>query len=442
MSSCSTEKIGADVQEDVASCSSILLNLGAGCTAPPPTPMASALSNGTDNLLSSAIGSCAAACAHEDDSVLGLAHTKPTLAPTRADLDALAHYLMQQSLLSTPTLNLAASPTAQRKRRSLTCSPPAPAATSIDVIAATGGQEVNPASIDAISATTGEQEVNARGLSDDQLAVAVQTYCYSGRTSMGFCEESRRGIQTACQEMGAFYITVAMQEYVDVAEQNMEIHERGDASSLGLYAGLEHLLLQLQLPTGARSSSMCVLSGPLVPLSELLISPHQLQTSTISSLVQEDDAFQLLDLPVFDFEDTQTFQAAIIDTNFRETMTKCAKVLFEISKNLIKLLLEDLCVETQANMRGQVLKPLLYIYNNGTHGKSNYVEHDDDGDVVLSLSHGIVNQSNNSVSLQAIVGNQLETWSKGKYKALNLDSLCNAGSGGEVRIQLDLIQHQ
>lgn len=349
------------VQEESPSMN-LLIPLGAGITAPPPTPMASMPPPHPSAPLTSKPADVV------DQTFLPCQSTNISSPPSKEDLDALAHYLMQQSLHSTP--NLLASPTLQRKRRSLTHLAAAIIQPDNEILGSTSVEEVV------------VKVVNGRN--DMRIGEVMQTYSYSG----GFCEESRKGIGKTCQEVGAFYISV----------------QDADAALMMLRGG-----------HGADDES--IVQGGLVPLSQLLNSnPPQ---------HHQDD---VLDLDPLAFD-------ASVDTNFRDTMTRFAKLLFGISKDLLGFLLQDLSIETQANIRGHSLKPLLYIHEKGKQ------ELNLDDDVVLLITHDIdSHEDNKSALFLATMGTQLQTWSQGKYKTPIFKSLCNNGSG-EVCIQFALIHH-
>lgn len=173
MSSSSENFSSSLMQEEGAS----LIPFGAGYAAPPPTPSASCpppygFLPARPPLQSES------AMDDDDQFLLPSTSTNTTSPPSKQDLDALAQYLLQQSLYSTP--NLLASPSLQRKRRTLASVAP------------------------VVHPNIEEDDRVANSRNDISFEGVVQSFTYA----CGFCEESRRGIGKASQEVGAFYVLV------------------------------------------------------------------------------------------------------------------------------------------------------------------------------------------------------------------------------------------
>ncbi|MCO5580436.1 hypothetical protein L7F22_034302 [Adiantum nelumboides] len=297
--------------------------------------------------------------------------------PSRAELDDLALYLMQQSLLSTPTL--LPSPTLRRQKRGIS-------AGSV-----------------AVQSSRSEQETQC-------LVVGSRlpsTYSFSME---GFCEESKTGIQRSYEEDGAIFV-----QLTDVGQ--------------GFVMKVDHLFKQCPSMNETCLFGSCA----LLPISEMLTY----ESSTITSCQQENDVFELsFELPLWS-QDAPTAEA-LMDADFREAVRVFTNLMVEISKELLKLLLEDVSHKIRNKLGGHSLSPELYIYKHG--GQVPRISRHDE-DLVLSIiscgnHQGLIKKE----SLLAILGSQIQAWSKGKFRPPTLPSLCNLVEE-EVCIQFDLVYH-
>ncbi|KAI5082101.1 hypothetical protein GOP47_0001844 [Adiantum capillus-veneris] len=362
--------------EELQSCTRPMLQLGAGCTAPPPTPVRRAepadSGDADDDIFWSSppsstppfysaidfVDEVGTQCSSSGGLMCQNSPSSSSTTPSRAELDELALYLMQQSLLSTPTL--LASPSLRRRQKQ----------------GFSPDKGTNGGATDKSSRT--EQE-------SQRLVVSGRpaTYSYSME---GFCEENKTGVQKACEEDGAFYVRIT---------------DFGKASLVNV----DHFFKQCPSMNG-----MCLIGSlPPLAISELLTSPEDKETITCW---QEDGAFELLlELP-FSLQDASTVEA-LTKADFREAMRMFANLLVGISKELLKFLLEDVSGETRNNLRGQFLNPLLYIYKDGSQEPRR--SRGDDNVVLSIISHGNPNPQghNEKESLLAILGSQMQGWSQG-----------------------------
>ncbi|MCO5571172.1 hypothetical protein L7F22_024906 [Adiantum nelumboides] len=380
--------------EEVKSCTHLMLQLGAGCTAPPPTP--ARMSVATEGVSpEDDIFWSTAPCLRPpfgagldfvedvvDDVTVGSkcgssgSMCRSSTPPSRADLDDLALYLMQQSLLSTPTL--LPSPTLRRQKRGI----------SAGSVAAT------------VQSSCNEQETHC-------LVVGSRlpsTYSFSME---GFCEESKTIIQRSYEEDGAIFVQIT-----DVGQ--------------AFVMKVDHLFKQCPSMNETCLFGSCA----LLPISKMLMY----ESSTITSCQQENGVFELSFKLPLSSQDAPTAEA-LMDADFREAMGVFTKLMVEISKELFKLLLED---KIRNKLGGHFLSPELYIYKHG--GEVPRISRHDEDLVLSVISRGNHQGLFKKESFLAILGSQIQAWSKGKFRPPTWPSLCSLVEE-EVCIQFDLVYH-